>query len=281
MRESKTVRLNNGIEMARIGLGCWESRGAEAVGSVVSAVAAGYRRIDTAMYYHNEREVGEGIRACGQPRDRLFVATKLWPTDMCDGRQEETFYQSLENLGLDYVDLYYLHWPMGEVTQSWRVLERLYEAGKVRAIGVCNFQRIHLELLLAKANVCPAVNQFESNPRFSQQELREFCQSEGIVPEAWGPLGKGRDLGLPLFAELSRKYEKTPAQIILRWHLQRGMTVVPKSVHESRLRENVDCFDFSLEEADMQAINALDTGASQRKAPEEYRYDAVCENAVY
>lgn len=281
MKQIEKVKLNNGLEMDRIGLGCWESRGNEAVDAICHATAAGYRRIDTAMYYKNEKEVGEGIRACGIPREELFVATKIWFEDMCEGRQEETFYKSLEDLGLDYVDMYFLHWPLGEVMASWRVLERLYEAGKIRAISVSNFQKPHLEKLLAKANVPPAVNQLESNPRFQQNEAVGFSLQEGIVPEAWGPLGKGRDLSLPLFEELAQKYGKSPAQIILRWHLQRGMAVIPKSVNPERIRQNMDVFDFELEQADMDAVFALDTGISQRGYQKGYRFDAVCDGAVY
>lgn len=271
--ESRTIKLNNGIEIDRVGLGFWEVRGAEAEKTLASAVEAGYRRIDTAMYYHNEEDVGAGILACGIPRKDLFVASKIWYTDMCGGRQEETFYKSLEALGLDYIDLYYLHWPLGEVTESWKVLERLYEAGKIRAIGVCNFQPAHLQKLLAKANVCPAVDQIESNPCFQQSQAVAFCQKEGIVPEAWGPLGKGKDLGEPLLLELAAKYEKTPAQIVLRWHLQRGLTVIPKSVHPERQRQNLDVWDFTLEEADMEKMCTLDTGKSKRGYPAEFRFD--------
>lgn len=273
MPECRTIKLNNGIEIDRVGLGFWEVRGAEAEKTLASAVEAGYRRIDTAMYYHNEEDVGAGIRACGIPRKDLFVASKIWYTDMCGGRQEETFYKSLEALGLDYIDLYYLHWPLGEVTESWKVLERLYEAGKIRAIGVCNFQPAHLQKLLAKANVCPAVDQIESNPCFQQSQAVAFCQKEGIVPEAWGPLGKGKDLGEPLLLELAAKYEKTPAQIVLRWHLQRGLTVIPKSVHPERQRQNLDVWDFTLEEADMEKMCTLDTGKSKRGYPAEFRFD--------
>lgn len=281
MEDKKIITLNNGVEMQRIGLGCWESRGQEAAESVCLAVKAGCRRIDTAMYYQNERDVADGIKNCGVAREDLFIATKLWYEDMRGGRQEETFYKSLENLGLDYIDMYFLHWPIGEVTESWRVLERLYEAGKIRAISVCNFQKIHLEKLLLKANVPPAVNQIESNPRFQQNEIVDFCKSQGIVPEAWGPLGKGRDLGLPQLGALAQKYGKSAAQIILRWHLQRGLTVIPKSVHEERIRENLAVFDFELEQGDMDIIASLDTGSSQRKAPAPYHYDAVSEGTVF
>jgi diketogulonate reductase-like aldo/keto reductase len=281
MKIEKTIRLNNGIEMDRVGLGCWESRGAEAADAVSCALQLGYHRIDTAMYYGNEPDVGEGIRKSGIVRQEIFVATKLWYEDMCEGRQEETFYRSLENLGLDYIDMYYLHWPIGEVTQSWRVLERLYEAGKIRAISICNFQKPHLEKLLLKANVCPAVNQIESNPRFAQNEIVEFCQKEGIVPEAWGPLGKGRDLVLPELAALAEKYERSAAQIILRWHLQRGLTVIPKSVHEERIRQNREIFDFELEEKDMDLIHSLDTGISHRTPPAPYHYDTVSEGTTF
>lgn len=281
MQDLRKILLNNGIEMDRIGMGCWESRGQEAVNAICEAVSAGYRRIDTAMYYKNEQEVAEGIRTCGADRKELFVATKLWYEDMCEGRQEETFYKSLEALDLDYVDMYYLHWPIGEVTASWRVLERLYETGKIRAISICNFQQNHLEKLLVKANVCPAVNQIESNPRFQQNNLVEFCQKEGIVPEAWGPLGKGRDLELPVFEKLAGKYDKSPAQIILRWHLQRGLTVIPKSVNPHRIRENLNVFDFELEEKDMDAIYAVDTGRTMRGYPAPFRYDTVSEGTVF
>lgn len=278
MNIGKKVRLNNGIEIDRIGLGCWECRGDEAVNTIVHAVNAGYRRIDTAEYYKNETEVGEGIRNCGAKRSDLFVATKLWHTDMCAGRQEETFYKSLEKLGLDYIDMYFLHWPIGEVATSWRVLERLHEAGKIRTISVSNFQPIHLQKLLAKANVCPAVNQIESNPGFQQNAAVEFCLKEGIVPEAWGPLGKGRNLSEPLLLALAKKYEKSPAQIVLRWHLQRGLIMIPKSVHPERMTENRDVFDFELEPQDMDAVFTLETGVSKRGYPSEYRYDTVSIN---
>lgn len=281
MKIDKKIKLNNGIEIDRIGLGCWESRGETAVNAIKDAVATGYRRIDTAAYYKNEAEVGEGIKRCSIERSELFVASKIWYTDMCAGRQEETFYRSLETLGLDYIDMFFLHWPIGEVTKSWRVLERLYEAGKIRAISVCNFQSNHLAKLLAKANIPPAVNQIESNPCFAQNEAVGFCLKEGIVPEAWGPLGKGRDLALPLFAELAQKYQKTPAQIILRWHLQRGLVVIPKSVHKERMAENLNVFDFELEAQDMDAIYALESGVSKRGYPSEYRFDTVSENTEF
>lgn len=281
MKIEKKIRLNNGIEIDRIGLGCWESRGEEAVNTIVSAAAAGYRRIDTAEYYKNETEVGEGIRRCGLERSELFVATKLWHTDMCAGRQEEVFYKSLELLGLDYIDMYFLHWPIGEVTASWRVLERLHEAGKIRTISVSNFQPVHLQKLLLKANICPAVNQIESNPGYQQNTAVEFCLKEGIVPEAWGPLGKGKDLAQPLLLELSQKYGKAPAQIILRWHLQRGLVVIPKSVHADRMVQNMDVFDFELEQQDMDAIYALESGVSKRGYPSEYRYHEVSLNTVF
>lgn len=275
MREQKTVKLNNGVLIDKIGLGCWEIAGNETARVVLDAVECGYRRIDTAAYYKNESDIGSAIRACNVARNELFVASKLWYEDMQKEKQEEAFYISLENLGLDYIDMYFLHWPIGEVSKSWRVLERLYEAGKIRAISVCNFQPAHLKKLLANANVCPAVNQIESNPRFQQNETVEFCLKEGITPEAWGPLGKGRDLSLPLLGTLAAKYEKTPAQIILRWHLQRDVLVIPKSVNKDRLHQNLNIFDFSLEEKDMDAIHTLDTGISLRSYPDKYRFDTI------
>lgn len=281
MKLSKMIKLNNGLEIPGIGLGFWESRGDEAVKAVCMGTEAGYRRIDTAMYYKNEDQVGEGIRRCGIPREELFIDTKLWYEDMCQGRQEETFYKSLENLGLDYVDVYFLHWPIGEVTASWRVLERLYEQGKIRAIAVSNFQRVHLEQLLLRANVCPAINQIESNPLFQQNEVIEFCHREGILPEAWGPLGKGRDLDQPVLKALGEKYGKSPAQIVLRWHLQRGVMAIPKSVHRERIFENIDVYDFSLSREDMDQISALETGVSKRGYEKKYRFHEICEDTVY
>jgi diketogulonate reductase-like aldo/keto reductase len=258
------VTLSNGLKMPQIGLGMWDTYEEEAADAVCKALQLGYRHIDTAMFYKNEEAVGKGIRMSGVPREEITVVTKIWYTDMQPEKVRETFEKSLDNLGLDYVDLYLLHWPLNDYTGSWKVLEELYEEGKVKAIGVCNFQKHHMEKLLNAAKIKPMVNQIESHPLFSQDALVKYCQEQEIAVEVWGPLGQGNDLKDEVIVELSQKYQKTPAQIILRWQMQRGVIAIPKSVKEHRMIENASVFDFELSKEDMALINTRDTGITKR-----------------
>ncbi len=255
------VILNNGVEMPILGLGVFES-GENTAPAVRYALENGYRLIDTAAFYGNEKEVGRAVKDSGVPREEIFVTTKIWNDMQREGRQRESFEKSLKALDLDYVDLYLVHWPIpGKIGETWKVLEQLYEEKLVRAIGVSNFLEHHLEELSIKGNIAPAVNQFECHPHLIRKELREYCKSCGIVPEAWSPLGRGEALAEPLLQELGRKYDKTPAQIILRYHVQNGVAPIPKSVHPERIIQNKEVFDFALTPEEMADIEKLDCGS--------------------
>lgn len=257
---SSTVTLNNGVKMPVFGLGVFES-GESTAPAVRCAIKNGYRLIDTAAFYQNEKEVGEGVHTCGIPREEIFVTTKVWNDMQRESRQRESFEKSLRELDMEYVDLYLVHWPIpGKIHETWKVLETLYEEKLVRAIGVSNFLEHHLEELSVRGNVAPAVNQFESHPYLNRKELRNYCLDQGIVPEAWSPLGRGTALEEPLLKELAEKYGKTPAQIILRYHVQNRVVPIPKSVHEERIRQNAEVFDFALEEGEISRIEELDCG---------------------
>ena len=252
--------LNNGVTIPVVGLGVWMAKDEKASQAVQWAIEAGYRHIDTAKIYENEEAVGRGIKASGIARKDIFITTKLWNEDMRRGRQREAFADSLKALDVDYVDLYLLHWAVeGVYLDSWKVLEQIYEQGGARAIGVCNFQRHHLEKLLAGAKVKPAINQFECHPYLTQEPLIEFCEKEGIVCQAWGPLG---GQGTPLvddekLSAIGKRYGKSAAQVMLRWNVQRGLVVLPKSVRQDRIIANSRIFDFALSDADMQAVSAM------------------------
>lgn len=257
---SSTKKLNNGVAMPLLGLGVWMAKDEQTVQAVAWALQAGYRHIDTAMIYKNEAAVGRGIKAGGVPREEVFVTTKLWNEDMRLGRQREAFEESLKALDMEYVDLYLLHWAVeGAFLESWKVLEEIYKEGRARAIGVCNFHQRHLEELLGVATVKPAINQFECHPFLTQEPLIAFCEQQGIVCEAWGPLG-GKGTPLVTDAKLTaigEKYGKSAAQVMLRWNLQRGLIVLPKSVHQERIVANSQVFDFVLSEEDMRAVSAM------------------------
>lgn len=273
------ITLANGLQLPKVGMGLWDIRGAPGVQSIRWAIEAGYRLFDTAMYYQNEETVREGIR--GIPREELLITSKVWPNDMVHGRVEDAFHRHREALGLDYLDLFLLHWPIGEVNDSWRTLERLYRAGYVRAIGVSNFLPVHLQLL--ETEIPPMVNQLESRPYRVQQEAVGESLARGMAVEAWGPLGKGMELSDPVLVDLGEAYHRSPAQIILRWHLQRGLIVIPKSARRERLSENLALFDFTLSESDCAAIAALDRDQSQRFYPLEYdrrRFGVVPEGGL-
>lgn len=254
-----TIALADGFNMPRFGLGVYKvQEGEEVVESVKAALAAGYKSIDTAALYKNEDGVGRAIKESGVPREELFVTTKVWNTDQGYDSTLAAFEASINKLKLDYVDLYLVHWPVkGKYKETWKALEKLRQDGRVRSIGVSNFQIHHLEDLLKSAEIQPAVNQVELHPLLSQTELREYCRKHGIVVEAWAPLAQGRLLDNEALQAIGAKYGKTTAQVILRWDLQNDIVTIPKSVKESRIKENADIFDFDLSAEDLAQIDAL------------------------
>lgn len=252
-------KLNNGIEIPSLGFGVFKVKeGDEVFRSVLEALEAGYRLIDTAAIYGNEEGVGRAIKASGLKREEIFLTTKLWNTDQGYDKAFKAFETSLKKLDTDYVDLYLIHWPgKDKFVESYKALEKLYKDKKVRAIGVCNFHIHHLEELMAETEVVPAMNQIELHPLMNQREILNFCKEKGIQVEAWGPLMQGKgDLEAQVFVDLGKKYSKSPAQVILRWHHQNGVLAIPKSVTPSRIRENIDIFDFELSDEDMKKIDA-------------------------
>lgn len=256
-----SVTLNNGLKMPWLGLGVFQIRSDRDTDKVVcQAVELGYRSIDTASLYGNERGVGSAVRACGVPREQLFVTTKVWNDDMRQDRVEAAFEESMARLGLDYVDLYLLHWPIkGRMVSSWRVLEKLHRAGRIKTIGVSNFMIPHLEEFLPAVEIVPAVNQIEFHPYLQSKELVAYCGEKTIRLEAWSPLMQaGALLRDPTLSAIARKHGKTVAQVILRWDLQSGVVTIPKSANASRLAENADIFDFELSVDEMAAIARLD-----------------------
>lgn len=274
MPDVPVISLNNGTRLPQLGFGVFRVGDAEAVGVVGTALQAGYRSIDSAAGYENERGVGEAIARSGLPRGEVFVTTKL--TNHAHGfdRAVRAFDGSLELLGLDYVDLYLIHWPRPHhdlYVETWRALEKIYAEGRAKAIGVSNFQIPHLQRLLDETDIVPAVNQIELHPYLTQPELRAFHAERGIVTEAWSPLAKGgRLLADPVVTTIAEKYAHTPAQIVLRWHIQLGNMVIPKSVTASRISENIDVFDFELAPDDVDAIADLNAGHRTGPDPDTF-----------
>lgn len=276
MSQTPMLDLNNGVKIPQLGLGVWKASDDEAESAVKTAIESGYQLIDTATIYGNEHGVGRGIAASGVPREELFVTTKLWNTDQGYDSTLAAFEKSLESLGLDYVDLYLIHWPLpaaDKYIDTWKAFEKLYQDGRIKAIGVSNFKPTHLEKLMSETEIVPAVNQIELHPRFTQSETRDFCAQRDIAIESWSPIGgsagAGNVLDEPVLADIGKKYDKSPAQVILRWHIQLGLIVIPKSVHAERIRENIDVFDFELSDEDMQQIATLDTETRQGPDPDE------------
>ncbi len=269
------VTLSNSVDIPVVGLGVFKSNdGAETEQAVKNALECGYRHIDTAMIYQNEKSVGIGIKNSGIDRSKIFLTTKLWNDDIRQGRNEQAFEESLERLQTDYVDLYLIHWPVDGRLDAWKVLEKLYEEKRVRAIGVSNFHIHHLEELFKIAKILPMVNQIESHPYFSNQELIDYCQSKNIAVQAWSPLG-GQGAPLlqdPTINELANKYNKTPVQIIVRWNIQRNVIVLPKSVTKERIASNIQAFDFELTNDDMSAINALNKNERVGSDPDNFNF---------
>jgi diketogulonate reductase-like aldo/keto reductase len=266
------VVLNNGVTMPQLGYGVFRVPQEETERAVLDALETGYRSIDTASLYGNETGVGRALTSSGLAREDLFVATKVWNDDQGYDSTLRACDASLGRLGLEHVDLYLIHWPkpsLDRYVETWRALEKLYTEGRVRAIGVSNFQPDHLRRLLDETEIVPAVNQIELHPDLQQEQLRRFHAEHGVVTEAWSPLGQGLALRHPAVVELARRHGRTPAQVVLRWHVQLGNVAIPKSTTLSRIRENVRVFDFALTEADMAALTALETGTRLGPDPDE------------
>ncbi|QKW19769.1 aldo/keto reductase [Kitasatospora sp. NA04385] len=267
------VTLNNGVEMPQLGFGVFQIPDEETTAAVAAALEAGYRSVDTAAVYGNERGVGRALAASGLPRAELFVTTKLWNADQGHDATLRAFDAGLDKLGLEYVDLYLIHWPTPArdlYAESWKAIERLAAEGRIRAAGVSNFQPAHLSRLIEAGGLVPAVNQVELHPGLQQAELRAFHAAHGIATEAWSPLAQGAVLDDPAVTAIAARTGRTPAQVVLRWHLQLGNLVIPKSVTPARIRQNLDVFDFALTEDDMAAIAATDRGLRTGPDPDRF-----------
>jgi diketogulonate reductase-like aldo/keto reductase len=269
------IILNNGVEMPQLGFGVWQVPDDEAERAVATALESGYRSIDTAAIYGNEEGTGKAVNASGIAREELFVTTKLWNSDQGYDSALRAFDTSLDKLGLDYVDLYLIHWPTpskGTYVDTFKAFEKIYADGRAKAIGTSNFLPEHLAKLIEETSVIPAVNQIELHPHLQQRAARELHAEQGIATEAWSPLGQGKGLlEVPAIVAIAQKHGRTPAQIVLRWHLQLGNVVIPKSVTPSRIKENIDVFGFSLDTEDIAAISALNE--DRRLGPDPATFD--------
>ncbi len=265
--QSKAI-LNNDLEIPWLGFGTYKIRpGEETVRSVTEALDVGYRHIDTAEYYDNERGVGQAVRGSPLRRDEVFVTTKVWNNNQGYENTLQAFEDSLSRLGMDYVDLYLVHWPVsGKFKETWKALEEICRSDRAKAIGVSNFLIQHLEDLLRSAEIVPAVNQVEFHPHLFQRELLEYCRKRGIQMEAWSPLKKGEVPSIEALQRIGKRYGKTAAQVALRWDLQHGVVTIPKTVHRERMEENSDIFDFQISDEDMELIDSLDH--SERVGPD-------------
>jgi 2,5-diketo-D-gluconate reductase A len=271
---SPVITLNDGIQIPQLGFGVWRVSNDDAIPSVAKALEVGYRHIDTAALYRNEEGVGEAVRASGVPREEIFVTTKLWPSDYGTDEALAGFEASFKRLDIEYVDLLLLHWPApgrDRYVETWRTLERLTGDERLRAIGVSNFQAPHLRRLVDETDTVPVLNQVELHPTLAQAELRATHRELGIATEAWSPLGQSEDLRNPTITAIAERIGRTPAQVIIRWHLQVGNIVIPKSTTPSRIEENFDVFGFELSDADVAAIEGLDAG--NRLGPDPDHFD--------
>lgn len=266
--------LHNGVQMPYLGLGTYQSdNDQEVVNAVKSALEIGYRHIDTAAIYKNEEGVGKGIRESGIDRKEIFLVSKVWNEDQGYDETLKAFDASLKRLGVDYLDLYLIHWPVsGKYKETWRALEYLYAQKKIKAIGVSNFLKHHLEDILQDCKVVPMVNQMEFHPHLVQQDLIGFCAAKGIQYESWSPFMQGKVFELDICADLARKYNKSVAQIILRYNLQKGIVAIPKSVHAKRIAANAEIFDFELSSEDISFLDGLETGERIGPDPDNFNF---------
>ena len=270
---SPIFTMSDGAMIPQLGLGVYKVADAEAETLVTGAIEAGYRHIDTAKLYLNERGVGDGMRASGVPRAELFVTTKLWNDDHGYEQTLAAFEESRARLALDYVDLYLIHWPapkQDKYVQSWRAMQKLQAEGVVRSIGVSNFHIHHLQRLVDETGVVPVLNQVELHPWLPQHQVRAFDDDHGILTESWSPLARGRVIGDPVLDALAGKHGVSPAQIVIRWHVQQGIVVIPKSVSIVRIRQNADVFGFELDDSDMAAIAGIETGERTGMDPDDH-----------
>jgi len=270
-----TITLNNGVEIPQLGFGVFQIEPEQTKDATLAALEVGYRHIDTAEMYGNEKEVGEAVRASGIDRSEIFVTSKLNNGFHAYDDALNAFDQSLKDLDIDYLDLFLVHWPLpgvGDYVETWKAMEKMYEGGRVRAIGVSNFQPHHLRRIHGETSVTPAVNQIEVHPYFANDEVRAFDREHGIATEAWSPIAQGNVLKDETVTRIAGNLGRTPAQVTLRWHIQRGDIVFPKSVTRSRVEENFALFDFELSGEDMTAITALDRDGRQGPNPDEFDY---------
>ncbi|EZX22176.1 aldo/keto reductase [Mammaliicoccus sciuri] len=269
------VKLNNNVEIPELGLGVYKIEDADVERVVHTAIDAGYRAIDTAWFYKNEKALGEALKTVNINREDLFITTKLWNDFQGYDATIKAFNDSLESLQLTYIDMYLIHWPCpadGLFIETYKALETLYKEGKIKAIGVCNFKEHHLDQLLAETEVVPAVNQVEFHPLFNQKALQAYCESKGIKLMAWSPLMRGGEwLNNADLQSIADQYNKTVAQVIIKWHLQQGRLVIPKSQNDNRIRENFDVFDFELSDEDLAKIDQLNTDERQFRDPDEVK----------
>ncbi|MFB5663276.1 aldo/keto reductase [Alteribacillus sp. HJP-4] len=273
--QNAVTTLSNGVNMPWAGLGVYQAEAGDEVKlAVKEALQAGYRSIDTASFYDNEESVGEAIRESDVPREEIFITTKAWNDEQGFEKTLEAFERSRKKLGVEIVDLYLIHWPVpGKYKETWGALEKLYEEGKVRTIGVSNFTDQHLESLKETAKVFPMVNQVEFHPRLFQKSLLEYCQNEGVQLEAWRPLGKGDLLDHEVIQKIAEKHNKSTAQILIRWCLENNVVTIPKSVTPERIRSNAEVFDFSLDTEDLQAIDGMNENKRYGYHPDEFPYE--------
>ncbi|MDT0710010.1 aldo/keto reductase [Mammaliicoccus sciuri] len=269
------VKLNNNVEIPELGLGVYKIEDADVERVIHTAIDAGYRAIDTAWFYKNEKALGEALKTVNIKREDLFITTKLWNDFQGYDATIKAFNDSLESLQLTYIDMYLIHWPCPEdglFIETYKALETLYKEGKIKAIGVCNFKEHHLDQLLAETEVVPAVNQVECHPLFNQKALQAYCESKGIKLMAWSPLMRGGEwLNNADLQSIADQYNKTVAQVIIKWHLQQGRLVIPKSQNDNRIRENFDVFDFELSDEDLAKIDQLNTDERQFRDPDEVK----------